>query len=80
MKTTIELTDDLAIKAKRYAARHGLTLRAVIEEGIRLRIAEQPRAEFRLRDAAVGGSGLQAEFRDADWARFREAAYEGRGG
>lgn len=80
MKTTIELTDDLAVKAKRYAARHGLTLRAVIEEGIRLKLAEQPRAVFRLRDASVGGEGLRAEFRDTDWARLREAAYEGRGG
>ena len=38
MKTTIELTDDLAAKAKRYAARHGVTLRAVIEDGIRLKL------------------------------------------
>ena len=35
MKTTIELSDDLALAARRYATRHGLTLRAVIEDGIR---------------------------------------------
>ena len=31
MKTTIELSDDLARAARQYATRHGLTLRAVIE-------------------------------------------------
>ncbi len=80
MKTTIELTDDLARKAKRYAARHGLTLRTVIEEGIRLRLAEPDRPAFELRDASVGGEGLQPEFRDQSWSQLREAAYEDRGG
>lgn len=81
MKTTIDLTDDLAIKAKRFAARHGLTLRAVIEEGIRLRLRSEPlRTEFRLRDASVAGEGLQPEFRDQEWSRLREAAYGNRGG
>ena len=39
----------------------------------------QPRA-FQLKDASVGGKGLQAAFRDADWAAYREAIYTGRGG
>lgn len=80
MKTTIELADDLAVDAKRFAARHGVTLRSVIEEGIRMKLrTERTRAAFRLRDAAVDGSGLQPEFRDADWPAVREAIYEGRG-
>ena len=82
MKTTVELADDLALEAKRYAARHGLTLRAVIEEGIRstLRGEGGARASFVLRDASVDGSDLQAEFRDEAWSGVRDAAYEGRGG
>ena len=82
MKTTVELADDLGREAKRYAARHGLTLRAVIEEGIRstLRGETGARASFVLRDASVDGSGLRAEFRDEAWSRLRDAAYEGRGG
>ena len=77
MKTTVELADDLAREAKRYAARHGLTLRAVIEEGIRstLRRETAVRASFVLRDASVDGSGLQPEFRDEAWSRLRDAAY-----
>lgn len=80
MKTTIELTDDLALKAKRYAARHGMTLRAVIEEGIRLRLREPGRSAFKLRDRSVAGRGLQPEFEDEDWSKIRAAAYEEHGG
>jgi hypothetical protein len=81
MKTTIELADDLAKKAKRYAARHGITLRAVIEDGIRLKLrSEIPQTAFKLRHASVGGNGLQPEFRDQGWHKLRQAAYEDRGG
>lgn len=77
MKTTVELPDDLVREAKRYAARHGLTLRAVIEEGIRSAFRREAgvRASFVLRDASVDGSGLQPEFRDEAWSRLRKAAY-----
>jgi hypothetical protein len=80
VKTTIELSDELARKAKRYAARHGLTLRAIVEEGIRLRLAEPEQPSFELRDASVGGQGLQPDFREEGWSKLRQAAYEDRGG
>ena len=80
MKTTIELADDLAVDARRYAARHRVTLRSIIEDGIRMKLrTERTRSAFRLRDAAVKGSGLQPEFRDAGWPAVRKAIYEGRG-
>lgn len=82
MKTTVELADDLALEAQRYAARHGITIRVVIEEGIRamLRGESGARSSFVLRDASADGSGLQAAFRDEAWSTLRDAAYEGRGG
>lgn len=81
MKTTIELSDDLAARARAYAARRGTTLRAIIEEGLRRSLREEQEAKpFRLRDACVGGHGLQAPFADADWAAIRDAAYGDRGG
>ena len=77
MKTTVDLPDDLVIEAKRYASRYGLTLRAVVENGIRstLRADEGMQVPFRLRDASVGGSGPQPEFRDETGATMRQAAY-----
>ena len=81
MKTTVELPDELATRAKAHAAKHGTTLRAVIEQGIRQVLSEsRERGGFELRDASVGGQGLRAEFRGAHWAEIRDAAYKGRGG
>ena len=80
MKTTIDISDDLAARAKAYAAKERITLRSLVERGLReiLRFEEQ-RGQFELRDASVGGRGLQAEYKDADWSRIREVSYEGRG-
>jgi predicted transcriptional regulator len=80
VKTTIDLSDELARKAKAFAARKNMTLRALVEQGIRQVLREdRPAEEFKLRDASFGGNGLQKEYEGADWAKIREAAYEGRG-
>lgn len=80
MKTTIEIADDLARLAKAHAARENITLRALVERGLRLALrADGERGRFVLRNASVGGRGLQPTFREGDWARVRESVYEGRG-
>lgn len=79
MKTTIDLTDDLAYKAKQLAAKRGITLRAVIEDGIRLALDHEQQARtYRLPDRSVNGNGLQEEFRRKPFSAIREAAYEGK--
>lgn len=81
MKTTIEISDELGREAKAHAARENITLRELFERGVRMVIkADQENSGFVLRDGSVGGRGLQPEFQGADWARLREAIYEGRGG
>ena len=81
MKTTVEIPDQLAEEAKALAARENTTLRDLIEAGLRIVLRERRRrSSFKLRDASFRGRGLQPEFRDADWERLRQAAYEGRGG
>ncbi len=63
------------------AAREKTTLRALIEAGLRQVLRDRlGKARFRLRDASFGGRGLQPGFRDGDWQRMRDVAYEGRGG
>ena len=80
MKTTIEIADELARMAKAHAAKENITLRALIEHGLRLALrSDGGRGRFKLRDASVGGRGLQPQYRDADWTRIREAVYEDRG-
>ncbi|MCY4199245.1 MAG: DUF2191 domain-containing protein [Gammaproteobacteria bacterium] len=79
MKTTIEISDQLSESAKACAREHGITLRGLVEQGLRMAIsANHNKRTFHLRDASVGGHGLQDAFRDADWAKFREAIYETR--
>lgn len=76
MKTTVEISDDLAQAVRRLAAEENTTLRSLIEAGLRRILEErQERPTFHLRDASFRGEGLQPEFREAGWERVREAAY-----
>ena len=80
MKTTIEIEKDLLRRAKQRARTDGRTLRALVEEGLRLVLSRRrARKPYRLPDASVGGEGLTPEFRDASWEQIRDAIYEGRG-
>ena len=81
MKTTIEISDDLATMAKAHAARENITLRSLIERGLRLALrADGDTDRFVMKDTSVGGRGVQPPHREGDWARIRESAYEDRGG
>lgn len=79
MKTTVELPDDLLARGKAVARRENSTLKALIEEG--LRMALQARARKRTAPFAVQpfqGDGLSAEFAGAGWERIRDEIYRDR--
>ncbi|HOW46370.1 MAG TPA: hypothetical protein P5163_00230 [Rubrivivax sp.] len=80
MKTTIELPDDLLERSKAVARRENSTLKALIEEGLRLAL----RARTRKRAAPFAvqpfeGDGLSAEFAAAGWESIRDEIYRDRG-
>ena len=81
MKTTIEIADALLTDARRVAAREGVTVRSLVEQGLRRVLAERQRGApgFKLRKASFKGRGLQPGVRGASFDRLRELAYEGRG-
>ncbi len=81
MKTTVEISDGLAAEARRVAQRENRSLRALIEEGLRLVIGQRRtrRGGFRLRPAAFGGGGLQPGLESGGWDEIRQRVYEGRG-
>jgi len=81
MKTTIEVSDQILAEAKRVAAREGITLRSLVESGLRGELARRKHGDkpFRLRRASFKGKGLSAELQSMPWDRLRELAYEGRG-
>ena len=80
MKTTVDISDALLDDARKVADRRGVTLRALIEEGLRHVVTSgAKRSRFTLRDASFKGEGLSPEFADRDWEGIRDAAYKGRG-
>lgn len=82
MKTTVDISDALLRRAKRLAARRGVTLRSVLEDALRRELASE-RAEGApplVRTHTFGGQGLQRGLDWSDWSAIRSMAYEGRGG
>ena len=81
MKTTIDISDDLLLEAKRVARDEGVTLRAVLETALRSHLVRRPKpGSFKLRDVSFKGEGLQPEYAGVEWEAFRRAAYGDRGG
>ena len=82
MKTTIEIADALLEDAKRVAAKEGITLRALVEDGLRKTLAERAsqRSGFKLKDGSFrGGGGVQPGIDLSNWEQIRDIIYEGRG-
>jgi hypothetical protein len=79
MKTTVDLSDELLLEARRLAREEHRTMRSLLEEGLRAVIKQHLQSgPFRLADASVPGTGLRPEFRDASWDELRAAAYGNR--
>lgn len=80
MKTTLDISDPLFKEAKAVAKREATTIRALVERGLRLALEERKAGKpFKLRNAAVGGHGLQPEASNLTWEQIRARSYEGRG-
>jgi hypothetical protein len=68
VKTTIDIADALFEAAKALAARRGTTLRALVEDGLRMVIDAAPGpGVFHLRDESVAGRGVRTGLRDGRW-------------
>ena len=81
MKTTIDISDSLLQEAKKLSAKRQVTLRSLVEQGLREIISKQKADQkFKLRKPSFRGNGLQDEFRGESWQKIRSAAYEGHGG
>lgn len=78
MKTTIDIHDELLRRAKRHAQKTGRTLRAVVEDGLRMALKKretgQPR--HRWKDLSVGEPGDPNPFEKYTWAEMLEMSYD----
>jgi len=72
MKTTIDIADDLLLRAKRVAERENTTLRSITEEGLRLALQRRLRKPKTIRPFVVKGRGAPP---DLSWVKLREVLY-----
>jgi hypothetical protein len=80
MKTTVDIADDLFNRTREIAQREGLTLRALIEEGLQAALARrEKKASYRWPDLSVDGEGLAPEFEEGGWETLRDRIYAGHG-
>lgn len=79
MRTTIEVSDELFRKAKQLAAAEGITLRDIVESGIRKELTSRRRNRYRLPDRSFGGEGVQPGITEGEWGTVRDIIYAGRG-
>ena len=77
MKTTIEIHDELLIRAKRHARHSGRPLRAVMEEGLRAVLSAPASAEsYRLPDLSIGDPTDDDPLEAYSWQDLSEMIYE----
>jgi hypothetical protein len=80
MKTTIEIADALLEQARRAAAEEGVTLRAVVERGLREVLLRRARTTpFKARPVTFKGEGLRPDVRGRAWSDILDISYESRG-
>lgn len=80
MKTTLDISDNILIRAKQLAQRRHVTLRSLTEAGLSYILDEQEGTKVITPvPVTFKGKGLSPEFQDGDWTRIRDAAYEGHG-
>ena len=70
MKTTIDIQDDLTIRARRHAERSGQSLRTVVEAGLRLVLNR-----YRLPDRSVGDPDAGNPLETLSWQDLRSHVY-----
>lgn len=78
----MDITDELLAQAKTFARERGVTLRELIESGLRRELkerAEPPAKRFAWLHKPYGdpqGTWPRPPFDEDDWAPIREACYE----
>jgi hypothetical protein len=80
VKTTIEMNDELFRAAKQAAAHDGITLRELIERGVRGELDRRERLGYVLPDLSVDGEGVRPGVDEGDWDQVAAIIYTGRGG
>jgi len=72
MKITLNIANPLLAEAKAVARKKKITVRALVERGLKLALAEhEDRRAIKLRDASVTGKGLRPDAAELSWDQLR---------
>jgi hypothetical protein len=76
VKTTLDLQDELLVRAKALSKRTGRPLRALVEEGLRHVLAKQRETKrYQLPDRSVGEAGADNPLEALSWQDLRDEIY-----
>lgn len=82
MKTSLEISDAIFKRIKAVARKRGTSVRALVEEGLRLLLEiQENRADVKPKLLTFGGDGLTDKFQGTSltWDSIREEVYKGHG-
>ncbi len=74
MKTTIEIADNLLIRARNRAREQRTTLRSLVEQGLAA-ILDEPVRRVGVKPVTFKGNGLSPEFEGASWEKIRDTIH-----
>ncbi|GAG03667.1 unnamed protein product [marine sediment metagenome] len=75
MKTTIDISDNLLLRAKALAKERRTTLRRIIEDALAEELDREIAPSKSAGMVVMDGKGLSEEFQDAGWEKIRNASY-----
>ncbi|TDJ48955.1 MAG: DUF2191 domain-containing protein [Gemmatimonadetes bacterium] len=76
MKTTLDIRDELILRAKKLARRTGRPLRAVVEDGLRMVLSTSGRDQtYELPDCSVGDPDAPDPLEALSWHDLRDEIY-----
>ena len=79
MKTTLDIHDELLVRAKRYARETGRPLRALVEDALRQVLSSAPEHQpYRLPDLSVGNPEARDPLEAYSWQDLRDLIYDDR--
>ena len=79
MKTTLDIHDELLVRAKRHAQQTGRPLRAVVEDGLRQVLSTPRTTGYEMPDLRVGDPQDPDPLERYSWPELRELIYGGDG-
>jgi len=75
MKTTIEISENLLIRAKDSARAQRITLRSLIEKSLAATL-DHPLPSATVLPVTFKGNGLRREFEGVSWEKIRDTIYQ----